>query len=93
MCANRCEERIGRIILLVPVHSIQFLHFSVLQINTWLENLMNECSEDLYRTKGVLSIDGWDERFVFQVCFQARITFKFDQQLYILPSISMAVQI
>lgn len=29
---------------------------------------MNKRSEDLYRTKGVLSIDGWDERFVFQVC-------------------------
>lgn len=28
---------------------------------------MNERSEDLYRTKGVLSIHGWDERFVFQV--------------------------
>lgn len=36
------------------------------KINFWLENLMNERSEDLYRTKGVLSIDGWDERFVFQ---------------------------
>lgn len=40
----------------------------LLQINTWLEELMSERSEDLYRTKGVLSIDGWEERFVFQVC-------------------------
>jgi hypothetical protein len=28
---------------------------------------MNERSDDIYRTKGVLSIDGWDERFIFQV--------------------------
>lgn len=41
------------------------------QINEWLEGLMNERSEDLYRTKGVLSIHGWDERFVFQVDIQA----------------------
>ncbi len=39
----------------------------LLQINTWLEDVMNERSDDIYRTKGVLSIDGWDERFIFQV--------------------------
>jgi G3E family GTPase len=37
------------------------------QINTWLEDVMNERSDDIYRTKGVLSIDGWNERFIFQV--------------------------
>jgi len=36
------------------------------KINSWLEDLMSERSDDLYRTKGVLSIDGWEERFVFQ---------------------------
>jgi G3E family GTPase len=36
------------------------------KINTWLEDVMNERSDDIYRTKGVLSIDGWDERFIFQ---------------------------
>lgn len=73
---NTGEERIGRIILLVPVHGIEILHFSDPQINTWLEVLMNESSDDLYRTKGVLSIDGWDERFVFQVCFQIKDYFQ-----------------
>lgn len=36
------------------------------RINNWLESVIDERSEEIYRAKGVLSIDGWDERFVFQ---------------------------
>lgn len=33
----------------------------------WLGTLLTEQSEDIYRMKGLLSVDGMDERFVFQV--------------------------
>lgn len=33
----------------------------------WLGTLLMEQSEDIYRMKGLMSIDGMDERFVFQV--------------------------
>eukprot|EP00850_Spirogloea_muscicola_P019882 SM000201S05938 [mRNA] locus=s201:122037:125201:- [translate_table: standard] len=36
------------------------------KINEWLGDLLQEKSEDLYRMKGVLAIEGSDERFVFQ---------------------------
>uniref|UniRef100_A0A0D6R964 CobW C-terminal domain-containing protein n=1 Tax=Araucaria cunninghamii TaxID=56994 RepID=A0A0D6R964_ARACU len=36
------------------------------EINEWMGKLMNEQSEDIYRMKGVLSVDGFDERYVFQ---------------------------
>ncbi|KAH9321283.1 hypothetical protein KI387_015922, partial [Taxus chinensis] len=36
------------------------------EINDWMGKLVNERSEDLYRMKGVLSVDGFDERYVFQ---------------------------
>ncbi|GLJ12430.1 hypothetical protein SUGI_0190800 [Cryptomeria japonica] len=36
------------------------------EINEWMGKLVNERSEDLYRMKGVLSVDGFDERYVFQ---------------------------
>jgi len=32
-----------------------------------MEDLLIECSEDLYRFKGVLAIDSWPDRFIFQV--------------------------
>lgn len=32
-----------------------------------MEDLLIDCSEDLYRFKGVLAIDGWPDRFIFQV--------------------------
>ncbi|CAL0300473.1 unnamed protein product [Lupinus luteus] len=34
--------------------------------NMWLGTLLLDRSEDIYRMKGLLSIDGMDERFVFQ---------------------------
>lgn len=36
------------------------------RVNDWLGDLLMERSEDIYRMKGVLSISGCDERFVFQ---------------------------
>lgn len=41
------------------------------QIDLWLGNLLVERSEDIYRMKGILSVDGMPERFVFQVSFCA----------------------
>lgn len=38
-----------------------------LQVNDWMEDLLIDSSEDLYRFKGVLAIDGWPDRFIFQV--------------------------
>jgi G3E family GTPase len=36
-------------------------------VNDWLSDLLQEQSEDIYRMKGVLAIEGNEERFVFQV--------------------------
>ncbi|KAJ1698509.1 hypothetical protein LUZ63_007021 [Rhynchospora breviuscula] len=36
------------------------------KIDMWLGNLLLERSEDIYRMKGLLSVDGMPERFVFQ---------------------------
>ena len=38
-----------------------------MQANFWLGTLLMDRSEDIYRMKGILSIDGMDERFVFQI--------------------------
>ena len=40
---------------------------SISQANIWLGTLLLERSEDIYRMKGLLSVDGMNERFVFQV--------------------------
>jgi len=32
----------------------------------WLGNLLLDRSEDIYRMKGLLSVEGMNERFVFQ---------------------------
>lgn len=37
------------------------------QVDDWLERLMEEKGVDLYRMKGVLSVNGSDQRYVFQV--------------------------
>lgn len=34
----------------------------------WLGALLMERSDDIYRMKGLLSVEGMAERFVFQVC-------------------------
>jgi G3E family GTPase len=36
------------------------------KLNTWLRDLLMSKGTDIYRMKGVLSIKGEDERFVFQ---------------------------
>ncbi|GLU05318.1 hypothetical protein SLE2022_224220 [Rubroshorea leprosula] len=36
------------------------------EVDDWLERLIEEKGEDLYRLKGVLSINGSDQRYVFQ---------------------------
>lgn len=41
--------------------------FTIFQANMWLGNLLLDRSDDIYRMKGLLSVDGMDERFVFQV--------------------------
>lgn len=38
-----------------------------MQANMWLGTLLLERSEDIYRMKGLLSVEGMPERFVFQV--------------------------
>lgn len=46
----------------------------VWQANIWLGTLLMERSEDIYRMKGLLSVKGMPERFVFQVtvCFHGQ---------------------
>uniref|UniRef100_A0A803LMW5 CobW C-terminal domain-containing protein n=1 Tax=Chenopodium quinoa TaxID=63459 RepID=A0A803LMW5_CHEQI len=41
-----------------------FSHYA--DANMWLGTLLLERSEDIYRMKGLLSVEGMDERFVFQ---------------------------
>ena len=36
------------------------------QVNDWMEGMIIDCYEDLYRFKGVLAIKGWPDRFIFQ---------------------------
>ncbi|CAL8471470.1 g11012 [Coccomyxa elongata] len=35
-------------------------------VNDWMEDLLVTSSQDLYRFKGVLAINGWPDRFIFQ---------------------------
>ena len=35
-------------------------------INTWLSRLLAEQGTDIFRSKGILSIAGWEKRYVFQ---------------------------
>lgn len=39
----------------------------ICQANMWLGTLLMERSDDIYRMKGLLSVEGMEERFVFQV--------------------------
>ncbi len=36
------------------------------KLNGWLGKLLREQGQDIFRMKGVLSVRGWDKRFVFQ---------------------------
>ena len=48
-----------------------------LQINAWLGTLLSNNADDIYRCKGVLSVAGIEQRFVFQVMQKL---FCFDQK-------------
>lgn len=41
--------------------------YFLLKVNDWLERLVDEKGEDLYRLKGVISVNESTGRFVFQV--------------------------
>ena len=51
--------------MLSDARDLTVLHTA--QLDDWLERLIEEKGEDLYRMKGVLSVSGSDERYVFQV--------------------------
>ena len=36
------------------------------KLNGWLSRLLRDQGQDIFRMKGVLSVRGWDERYVFQ---------------------------
>jgi G3E family GTPase len=36
------------------------------RVNEWLSSLLRERGVDIFRSKGILAIRGWDERYVFQ---------------------------
>ncbi len=36
------------------------------KLNGWLSQLLREQGQDIFRMKGVLSVRGWDQRYVFQ---------------------------
>ena len=40
--------------------------FDLEKLNGWLGQLLRVHGQDIFRMKGVLSVRGWDERFVFQ---------------------------
>ena len=40
--------------------------FDVTKLNAWLSNLLRTKGVDIFRSKGILNIDGNDKRFVFQ---------------------------
>ena len=40
--------------------------FHLEKLNGWLSQLLRAHGQDIFRMKGVLSVRGWDERFVFQ---------------------------
>lgn len=39
----------------------------MIQVDDWLERLIEENGDDLYRMKGVLSVSDSEQRYVFQV--------------------------
>jgi G3E family GTPase len=41
--------------------------YFLLKVNDWLERLVDEKGEDMYRLKGVISVNESTGRFVFQV--------------------------
>lgn len=43
----------------------------MIQLDDWLERLVEEKGDDLYRMKGVLSVSDFEARYVFQVLFHS----------------------
>ena len=54
------DDEVGSVSLILPGN------LDLEKVNLWLETLLMLRQEDIYRMKGVLSIEGWDQRFVFQ---------------------------
>lgn len=44
------------------------------QVDDWLERLIEEKGDDLYRMKGVLCVTGSDQRYVFQVLISSFVS-------------------
>nr|GME15227.1 COBW domain-containing protein 1-like [Ipomoea batatas] len=57
---------LGEIIQIIVVFQTKKSRRFNFQANIWLGTLLMERSEDIYRMKGLLSVQGMDERFVFQ---------------------------
>lgn len=49
------------------VHMFLLLLWLVTQFDDWLERLVEEKGDDLYRMKGILSVSDSEQRYVFQV--------------------------
>ncbi|KAK9849515.1 hypothetical protein WJX84_008057 [Apatococcus fuscideae] len=54
------DDRINSLSLLVDGD----LHLEA--VNLWMGTLIDFCKEDLFRYKGILSIAGWEDKFIFQ---------------------------
>lgn len=48
---------------------ILLIFVGVIQFDDWLERLIEEKGDDLYRMKGILSVTDSEQRYVFQVIF------------------------
>ena len=54
------DDSVGSVSLVLPGD------LDLEKVNLWLETLLMMRSNDIYRTKGVLALEDWDHRFVFQ---------------------------
>lgn len=62
--------------IIVKFHELM-LFSPLLQANMWLGTLLMDRSDDIYRMKGLLSVEGMNERFVFQVTVKHMVGFYF----------------
>lgn len=53
------------------------IYAGVIQFDDWLERLIEEKGDDLYRMKGILSVTDSEQRYVFQVIFSLDSFFSF----------------
>ena len=61
----------------------------LLQVNDWMENLLYDDADDLYRFKGVLAIEDWPDRFIFQVSLVPNLLAAHPSQLTVLVASSL----